>query len=87
MRKAILVRNFFVHGSQKDNLFKKVDPFEFQSLFIDTLEYIYGWSELIENGWSGENIKIWNEGHKMHFLEKTIIGDLRMLKDKLKRKS
>ncbi|AXT40360.1 hypothetical protein D1814_17570 [Alteromonas sp. BL110] len=87
VRKAILVRNFFVHGSQKDNLFKKVDPFEFQSLFIDTLEYIYGWSELIENGWSGENIKIWNEGHKMHFLEETIIGDLRMLKDKLKRKS
>lgn len=66
VRKAILVRNFFVHGSRNDRLFKKVDPFEFQSLFIDILEYIYGWSELIENGWSGENVKIWNEGHRMH---------------------
>ncbi|SHH36046.1 hypothetical protein SAMN05216361_4381 [Marisediminitalea aggregata] len=86
VRKAILVRNFFVHGSGKDKLFEKIDPFEFQSLFTDTFEYIYGWSELIEGGWSGENVKIWNEGHKMHFLEKTIIDDLRILKDKLKSK-
>lgn len=84
VRKAILVRNFFVHGSQTDKLFNKIDPFDFQSLFIDTLEHIYGWSELIESGWSGENVKIWNEGHKMHFLEKTIIDDLRRLKKMLK---
>ena len=87
VRKAILVRNFFVHGSRKDKLFEKIDPFEFQSLFTDTLEYIYGWSELIEGGWSGENVKIWNEGHKMHFLEKNIIDDLCILKDKLKKQT
>ena len=47
---AVKCRNFYVHGTEH----KKLTPnlcFEFQSAFVDALEFIYAMSELVESGW------------------------------------
>lgn len=43
-------RNFFVHGSNKK--FDYLKEFNELRFFIDTLIFIYGVSEMIQNGWT-----------------------------------
>lgn len=50
INQSVDCRNFFVHGGGKRfDYFKKFDEFCF---FIDTLIFIYGVSEMIQNGWT-----------------------------------
>lgn len=50
INQSVDCRNFFVHGgNRKFDYFKEFDEFCF---FIDTLIFIYGVSEMIQNGWT-----------------------------------
>jgi len=50
INQSVDCRNFFVHGSnRKFDYFKEFNEFCF---FIDTLIFIYGISEMIQNGWT-----------------------------------
>jgi hypothetical protein len=46
-------RNYFVHGGNRK--FDYYDNFDSVCFFINTLEFIYGVSELIDSGWNFEN--------------------------------
>lgn len=48
-------RNHFVHGGKRK--FDYYDNFDMVCFFINTLEFIYGLSELIESGWDFDNWK------------------------------
>lgn len=76
---AIKSRNYYVHGSE----YKKLPPsklFEFQSLFIDTLEYIYALSELLECGWKINDAPIWTSQHRIRGCEQQIDFEIRKLR-------
>ena len=47
--KAVNCRNYFVHGSKKD--FDYTDDYPLVWFFVDTLEFVFGASDLIEAGW------------------------------------
>jgi hypothetical protein len=49
---AIKTRNYFVHGSP--GMLRPEDCFHFAPFFTDTLEFIFGASDLIESGWDVE---------------------------------
>lgn len=50
INQSVDCRNFFVHGGSRNfDYFKNFDEFCF---FIDTLIFIYGVSEMIQNGWT-----------------------------------
>lgn len=46
---AVKCRNFFVHGSSEEVDYSKVEPFV--PFLTDTLEFVFGCSDLIEAGW------------------------------------
>jgi hypothetical protein len=76
---AIKSRNYHVHGTK----YKKLTPeklFEFQSLFIDTFEYIYAISELIECGWQGSETPLSWSNHRIKGYERQIGSEVRNLK-------
>lgn len=55
IKESVDCRNFFVHGSNKKfDYFKNFNEFCF---FIDSLIFIYGVSEMIQNGWTFNNWK------------------------------
>jgi hypothetical protein len=60
---ATKVRNYFVHGTEVSKLTPE-QVFRFQGLFIDTLEYIYAMSELIDCGWKNEYAPLWGSYNK-----------------------
>jgi hypothetical protein len=66
---AIESRNYHVHGTESDKL-TPAQFYEFQYLFIVTLEFIYATSELIECGWIRDNNRPNEPYHKIsRFLE------------------
>jgi len=76
---AIKSRNYYVHGTE----YKKLTPeqlFEFQTLFIDTFEYIYAISELIECGWKINDTPAWASHHKIRGSEQQIDFEIQKLK-------
>lgn len=58
---AVNCRNHYVHGGQAPFDYSK--EFDAVVFFIDTLEFIFATSDLIESGW---DIKDWMEGHFKH---------------------
>ncbi len=77
---AIKSRNYFVHGT----VFKKLPPekiFEFQSLFIDTCEYIYALSELVECGWKITDAPIFTSQHRIRRCEQHIDFQIKKLRE------
>lgn len=52
---SIDCRNYFVHGGAKIKKFDYYNNFGMICFFIDTLEFIYGVSELLDAGWDFEN--------------------------------
>jgi hypothetical protein len=50
---AVKCRNVFVHGNSKDFDIEKVASFV--PFLTETLEFIFGASDLVESGWSGTN--------------------------------
>jgi len=50
INEAVSCRNFFVHGTYKGTLNQK-DIYYFSSFFVDTFEFIFAVSDLIESGW------------------------------------
>lgn len=79
---AIKSRNYYVHGSE----YKKLPPnklFEFQSLFIDTFEYIYVLSELLECGWKINDAPIWTSRHRIRGCEQQIEFEISNLRKTL----
>lgn len=76
---AIKSRNHYVHGTE----YKKLTPeqlFDFQALFIDTFEYIYALSELLECGWKINDAPIWTSQHRIRGSEQQIDFEIRKLK-------
>jgi hypothetical protein len=76
---AIKSRNYFVHGSE----YNKLTPehfFEFQSLFIDTFEYIYALSELIQCGWQINDASVLSSHHRIRGCEQHIDSQVNSLK-------
>ena len=77
---AIKSRNYFVHGTE----YKKLPPekiFEFQSLFIDTCEYIYALSELVECGWKVTDAPFWTSRHRIRSCEQQIDFQIKKLRE------
>ncbi|MBH0043784.1 HEPN domain-containing protein [Pseudoalteromonas sp. SWXJZ10B] len=61
---AIKSRNYYVHGSK----YKKLSPeklLKFQGLFIDTFEYIYALSEIVECGWEFTDAPLWTSQNQI----------------------
>jgi hypothetical protein len=52
--RAVNCRNYFVHGSQQDFIYSNNYPVVW--FFVDTLQFVFGVSDLIEAGW---NIAAW----------------------------
>lgn len=50
IRQSVDCRNFFVHGGNRK--FDYLEEFDEFCFFIDTLIFIYGVSEMIQNGWT-----------------------------------
>lgn len=57
---AVNCRNHYVHGS--DPRFDYNQNFDIVGFFIDTLEFVFAASDLMEAGW---NVKAWSEAHTM----------------------
>lgn len=77
---AIKSRNYFVHGSE----YKKLPPdkiFKFQGLFIDTFEYIYALSELLECGWKVIDAPVWTSHHRIRGCEQQINFHINKLRE------
>ncbi|MDN3394257.1 MULTISPECIES: HEPN domain-containing protein [unclassified Pseudoalteromonas] len=68
---GIKCRNYFVHGSI-DKALSPDQCFEFQSLFINTFEYIYAYSELIECGWNPSDDALMTNYHRIRSYEREI---------------
>jgi hypothetical protein len=77
---AIKSRNYFVHGTEYKNLTPE-KIFEFQSLFIDTFEYIYALSELVECGWKVTDAPIWTDRHRIRGCEQQIDFQIKKLRE------
>ncbi|TOH51011.1 hypothetical protein CGI80_10425, partial [Vibrio parahaemolyticus] len=77
---AVDCRNHFVHGSKKK--FEYYENLEMVCFFIDTLDFLYGASELIEAGWDFEK---WSKlNHLKHPFSRYLNGfdvNLSRLKD------
>ena len=60
---AVQCRNYFVHGGSSDFDFTAVEPLI--SFLTDTLEFIFGSSDLIDAGWDGGawNAEMHGQGH------------------------
>lgn len=80
---AVDCRNYYVHGGRRK--FDYESNFEIVMFFIDTLEFVYAVSELIELGW---NYKNWIDkktyGHRFSRYVSSYPHQLRMLKALLK---
>ncbi len=80
---AISTRNYFVHGSE--GKLSHEACFEFAPFFTDTLEFIFGASDLIEAGWDAEK---WNKAgttlsHPFGRFRTSYVENLANLKAKL----
>ncbi len=74
---GIKCRNYFVHGSE-DRKLSPENCFEFQCLFINTFEYIYAMSELLDCGWEPDKY-FSRSRHYIKGLEREIEFGLRKL--------
>lgn len=79
---AIKSRNYFVHGTEYKNLTPE-KIFEFQSLFIDTFEYIYALSELVECGWKVTDAPVWTSRHRFRDCEQQIDIKIKKLRESI----
>lgn len=72
-------RNYFVHGGKRK--FDYYNNFSMIIFFVDTLEFIYGISELVEVGWNGHDLNARMTAHHpfAHYL-----GNYRMNLERLK---
>lgn len=84
IKHAIDARNYFVHGTPHPKLHEN-DIFNFQKLFIDTFLFIYAWSELVECGWTNDNIVFYSSHHPLRLLERDIELELLRLKEVIAR--